>query len=354
MATATVNFTLFASSPMFNFAPTISAGVGSATTGWQYNQSGESGLYFTTLPGSSLELLFFGTGIQLEGSAGCPFSVSIDGNVTEQSLASGLIFSKTGLEQASHNLNLTVGSGAGPNAEVIFTSAIVTDEYPVGQVPVEATYAGMNSALGFFGPWSQFSNGTAHTDYPGASVSVNFTGPAILVTGPSESFGQYYVAVDDEPDILVSTDAFGPSQTQLFFQSGLDPNQQHQVTITNVGGSSFAFNSIEVWESTFPSSTPTPVPSSASSGHSDVVKIVVPIVAVVAALLILVAALLIRKRRQRRRTATLKGPFAMRLSRAFGKRGVNALTLDNLRPKTEQPADGVFPVSFDVGNEQKA
>ncbi|EMD34607.1 hypothetical protein CERSUDRAFT_116771 [Gelatoporia subvermispora B] len=359
MALASVNFTLFASSPMFNFAPQLGAGVGSASTGWQFNQSGETGLYYTTRAGSSMQLQFYGTGIQLQGSAGCPFSVNIDGDAVEESLASGLIFSKTGLEQETHNLNLTVGPGASTDAEVIFTSAIIIDEFPVGQVPLALNYPASNNTLDFFGPWDSFANGTAQTDFPAASVTVNFTGPAIIVNGPAGTaagVGQFSVIVDGNPGLMVTTPALAAPSTQLFFQSGLDPNQQHSVTIINLPNSTFAFDNIQIWgsTSTFPSSAPfatgtavgtIPVEASTSS-HSNVVKIVAPIVAVVAALLILAAALLFR-RRQRRRT-TLRGPFAMRLSRAFGKQGAAALTLHDLGPKAEQP------VSFGIDNMQKA
>jgi len=362
MADTTLNFTLFSSSPMFNFGPMVSAGAGSAQTGWQYNQTGDSGLYFTTLPGASMEFQFYGTGIQLQGSAGCPFTVAVDNQTTTHSLASGLIFETTGLQQGTHNVNLTVGSDAGPDAEIIFSSAVITDTFPVGQVPLETTFDAASGSLSYFGPWDKFSNGTSQTTYPGASVSVNFTGPAIVVMGPSgtaSSFGQYYVTVDSNPPILVFTTAIGAAETQLFYQSGLDPNELHSVTVTNTGGSVFAFDYIEVWESTSITSSPvasgTAVAAISTGGsHSNIVKIVVPIVAVVAALLILVTALLFRRRRQRRRTATLSGPFAMRLSRTFGKSGSNALSLSNLQPKGEQPVDGTDSAPVEFGQTQKA
>lgn len=64
----------------------------------------------------------------------------------------------------------------------------------LAETPLPVSYT--NDALRYTGNWTQLTNDTAWTSDAGASVSLNFTGVAVAIEGPSgteKSFGTYYV-----------------------------------------------------------------------------------------------------------------------------------------------------------------
>ncbi|OCH87206.1 hypothetical protein OBBRIDRAFT_837568 [Obba rivulosa] len=306
-----LNYTLSSTSPMWNYGTTSNAENSSA---WQANTSS---VFFTSEPGASLQLPFHGTSISLYGSAGCPFNVTIDGQTTPQSPASGLLFNQN-VDQGTHSLDLVVGPSAGPDTQFVFDYAVLSDPYSLEQALVEIDCNVQNDTLIYSPNWSIILNGTAHTESPGASVSLNFTGVAVAVTGPSGtelSPGNFTVILDGLPWTL-SNNTAEVSETQLFYQSGLDVTRQHAITLVN-GGSGFAFTSITIWQIDEDTTT-SDTTSDTSGSRTNTVKIIAPIVAIVGAILLLAVALWVRRQRNlRRRSIALSGPFGMRLARTF-------------------------------------
>ncbi|OCH85138.1 hypothetical protein OBBRIDRAFT_891359 [Obba rivulosa] len=333
MSEVVLNYTLLNSSPMFNYGPAIGVAANSAQSGWQVDTSS---VFFTSDPGSNLSLpLFYGNVLSLYGSAGCTFNVTVDTETTSHSLASSLIFQES-LESDFHNFSLTVGPDASSNSELLFDYAVITSTYSLDQPPQEVTYDAQSEALVFSQDWTMLPNGSAETNLIGASVTLNFTGVAVLIAGPSgteTSSGIFAVYLDGLVTFLANN-TVGISDTQLYYQGGLDPTQQHTLAIVN-SDAWFTLESITVWQTEV--STPSgATTASPSKGHSNIVKIVVPIVAVVAALLVLLAALWMRKRRTRRhRQSVLSGPFARRLARSFGSGKGDAVVLDDIQPKAD-------------------
>ncbi|EMD34608.1 hypothetical protein CERSUDRAFT_116772 [Gelatoporia subvermispora B] len=343
-----LGYTLSNTSPLLNFGPSnISSAAGSAQSGWQINAS----FVYTSVAGATLQLPpFYGDAVSIYGSTGWPFNVTVDGQTTSHPLGSGVIFQQN-LTQGTHNVSLVVGPSTSPEAEFVFEYATLSSTYALGEEPVEVTYEALSDPLVYNGNWTFFPNNTAQTSMFGASMSLNFSGVAVAVTGPSgtsSSAGAYTVILDSAAS-FISNNTVDVSETQIFYQAGLDPTAQHTITLIN-SDTTFAFDSISVWGPAQISSAS----GSTSTSHNDIVKIVVPIVAVLAALLILASAFLLRRRRrQRRRNSTLSGPFAMRLSRSFGKTSPNAVILDNLGRKQEVAEDATDPVIIDLDQMQK-
>ncbi|OCH85139.1 hypothetical protein OBBRIDRAFT_839186 [Obba rivulosa] len=345
-----LNYTLDNTSPLFNFGPRIGTAAGADQSGWQINASFAT----TSDVGATLQFPpFYGDAVSIYGSTGRPFDITIDKQTTSHSLASGVIF-EWGVAQGTHNLSLTMvpSSSEEADAEFVFNYATISSAYTLDQAPVEVIYGVNSDPVVYSGNWSMFLNTTAQTNVFGASVSMNFSGVAIAVSGPSgtvSSAGSYAVVLDGSTS-FISNNTVDISNTQLFYQGGLDPEKQHTITLVN-SDSSFAFNSISVWGV----DDEEPVTSSSGGSHTNIVEIVVPIVAVVAALLIVAGAFLFRRRRrQRQRRPTLTGPFAMRLSRSFAKPGSSALALNDLELKTERAVDGPYTASPDLEQLHKA
>ncbi|OCH84019.1 hypothetical protein OBBRIDRAFT_892030 [Obba rivulosa] len=367
MAQGLLDFTLENSSPMISYAPSISVSPGSSQTEWQINQTVDSLTYFTSHPGASLALQFYGSAIYLYGSASCPFNVTLDFETTSPPMTTeGFIYFNEDLVQELHLLNLTVGGTGGPGEEIIIDHATIVTEYTSEQSPISVVYGSDpdDHALVYQESWVVLNDSSIQTTSFEASVSVNFTGIAVAITGPSgvgSSFMEYGVLLDSWPAWSFVSFPVGDSDTTLFYQGGLDPTQEHSLELMNFG-SVFQFNSITVWQTNSSSATPitsspvasataSAVPETGNSNDSAVVKIVAPIVAVVG-LLFLSAALWAfrRQRRQRRRVVPLTGPFALRFSRTFNDQKGDTMTLANLQPKSGT----ANPNSFDVGHLQKA
>ncbi|EMD34609.1 hypothetical protein CERSUDRAFT_116773 [Gelatoporia subvermispora B] len=331
MSGVVLNYTLLNTSPMYDFGPTTGSSSSAALSGWQLNTASS---FITGDPGANLSLPFFyGNALSLFGSAGCTFDVSIDTETTSHSLASGLIFQQD-LDLEFHNFTLVVGSDADANAELVFDYAVITSTYDLDEAPTEVIYNSLTEALAFSEGWTMSSNGSAQTNFPGASVALNFTGVAFAISGPSgtdSSAGEFGVYIDGLVT-FIANNTIGIESTTLYYLGGLNPADQHTLIIVN-DNATFALDSIVVWQ-TSAESVPSEASSTTSGSHSNVVKIVVPIVAVVAAVLGLVAVFWLRRRRmQRRRAPKLSGPFGMRIARTLGKQSpADTVALENMPP----------------------
>ncbi|OCH84784.1 hypothetical protein OBBRIDRAFT_798796 [Obba rivulosa] len=371
MSEPLLNFTLQNTSPMILYGPGASyaplpSGPGvSNPSGWMVVKSGDSFSYYTTHEHSWLQLQFYGTAIYLYGSTSIPFQVAVDSETDPPTVSQepGLIFMRESLPQGMHNVNLTVGATNSSTANLTFDHAVLANPYAITRVPVPFTYDDDNVRNS--GGWTQFPNGTAQTSSEGAFALLEFTGAAVAITGPISVDGEVYnVTLDSSEPVEFSTLALGAPSAQLFYQDGLDPTVQHSIMLTNVGDTAVTFDSITVWqEGATPSSLPsapfatsTAVSStlSSSGSHSNIVKIVAPIVAVIGVIILAAAIWACSRRRQRQRLFMLTGPFGLRFSRAFRKpRSPAMMSLTTLESKSEHAADATITTT-DVAQSQMA
>ncbi|EMD34611.1 hypothetical protein CERSUDRAFT_116776 [Gelatoporia subvermispora B] len=355
MALGLLDFTLENTSPMITYLPGTTASPGGSQLGWQVNQTDDSLLYFTSRPGASLLLQFYGTALYLYGSASCPFNVTLDFETSSPPMTTeGFIYFTENLTQEMHFLNLTVGGSGNTDEQIIFEYATISTEYTSDVSPTAITYdGGSTDHIPIYnGTWTTINSSISRTSSFGSSVSVNFTGIAVGISGPSNvgpGSMLYGVLLDAWPAWSFASVSSNVTDTTLFYQGGLDPTQEHTLTLMDLG-SDFAFNTITVFETDETAgspitSEPTPSPTSQSSNkHSTVVKIVAPIVAILGLLILSAAFWTFRRKRQNRRKATVSGPFALRLSRAFRDQKVDAMTLPPLQTRTEL---SVSPYSTD-------
>ncbi|OCH85142.1 hypothetical protein OBBRIDRAFT_891362 [Obba rivulosa] len=332
MSQQVLSYALNSSSPMFTYQSSPFPHGGNS---WQVNFSGDSTVYFASQPDSSFSLTFVGDSITLYGTTSTPPSVQIDNsNAQTQKAPPEVLFTNEQLTQDTHTLKLTVmgsgspvhrgGSGSismpsnssshSTSSSLSFDHAIISNTYTASQIPLPIIYSAQDDSLRYEGNWTNSSNGAMQTSSQGASVSLNFTGVAIAIEGPtglSQGFGAYQAMLDNTnsatftPSPLVNV-----SHTQLFYQAGLEPNQQHSFTLFNIGPGDFAFDSITIWSTASYSNTTmqrgSPSPDKSHGHHSNqsknnVVKIVVPVVVVTIAIILLAVAWIYIRRRRRQR-----------------------------------------------------
>jgi len=327
---------------MFSYIPSVNRSAGSAELGWQVNRTSVSEVYFTSRPGASVALPFYGTGIELSGFAGRPFTVTIDNKTASSAVTpNGTLFLSGTLPQEMHIVNLTVGGSDSSDAEILFSQATINTNFNDSQTVNALEFDARNDTVAFNGNWTKFSNGSAQTSSVGATMLLNFTGIGVAISGPvgiAEDFGTYAVVLDNTTFKWLWTDPISISQTVLFYEGGLDLTQQHTIGIGYTGGSPLVIDSINVWQPSGLSTIPAPA-SNKSSSHK-VVKIVVPIVVVIGVVILAAAFWAYMRRHQRRHTSALTGPFGLRLSRAFKNFGgkPTPTPLTNLGPHAENTA----------------
>ncbi|EMD34620.1 hypothetical protein CERSUDRAFT_116789 [Gelatoporia subvermispora B] len=358
MTESLLNFTLANTSPMINYGPGLDyeplgpGGLGVSDIWWLITGEGDDLVYRTTKAGSWLQLDFDGTAIYVYGDMSMPFQVDFDGTFHNGSsippgngAPPGLIWFDEFLSPGGHSLNMTVMETDDPNAEFMFNYTIIANSYPITQVPVPVSFPANDITSS--GEWSKSPNGTAATSTTNASLTLPFNGVAVSMTGPLRGeFISYAVSLDAAEPINLNPMGVTSQDVTLFYQSGLDPTQEHTIVVTNTGREEVAIDSITVWQVGASSSSvgvPSAAPTSASSatsangGHSNIAKIVAPIVAVVGAIILALAVWACTRRRQRRRNFMLSGPFGLRFSRAFRTAQSPAMmSLTTLESKTDQ------------------
>ncbi|EMD34610.1 hypothetical protein CERSUDRAFT_86009 [Gelatoporia subvermispora B] len=188
MSQGLVGTFLSSSSPMFNYAPTVNASLGSSSLGWQVNGSNDALTYFTTSSSASVALQFSGTEISLSGTANRPFTVSLDNkNASQPAPVGGVLYSTSGLPQSNHTIVLYAEENDDTDAPIVFSGATITAAYNISQVPPTSSttsYTPDNEALVYNGTWTTSTGGRQQTSAPGSTVSLNFTGFSVMVNGP--------------------------------------------------------------------------------------------------------------------------------------------------------------------------
>ncbi|KAF8599208.1 hypothetical protein BDV93DRAFT_315978 [Ceratobasidium sp. AG-I] len=151
--------------------------------------------------------------------------------------------------------------------------------------------------------WTEESDGipTMVTSTNGASVSINFQGNGIILSGKTgPTLGAFSAQVDDYDVHELSSLSNVRHFTTLFRQDGL-PDGNHTLTVTNRSGSSLSIGSATpvYWSAT--SSIPTPSSSATSASKSNMGLIVGAAVGGVVLISLISLAILWALRRRRRR-----------------------------------------------------
>ncbi|KAH7915724.1 hypothetical protein BJ138DRAFT_917311 [Hygrophoropsis aurantiaca] len=321
------NVTLNDTSPVISYYPYYD-GFG-LTNGWQiwYSESGFNTEYaypgngysahITSLPGANMTLQFYGTGIELIGSANCTYDITLDnmipGNVNP---AGDLLYTNSGLSEGNHTITL-IAQPDQSTQQLAFERAIIINNLSNGQqLPQEITYGNTDTSfLNYAGNWStatdsHIPNGTYHyTATMGSSVSMSFSGSIAVGIQGIANWGnwQYLVSLNGDQQVLNSSSYWFIPDTTLYYQGGLDPTQAYTLNITDSSedGDKFSLNSVVLYQTSSPMSpgssagpgSNNPTGSTSGAGnHKNNAVIIGPVVGAVAVVAAIVAFLWWRSR----------------------------------------------------------
>lgn len=211
------NITLNDTSPVFTYYPYYD-GFGTGN-GWQiwYSETGYNTVFanpgvgisahITSLPGANVTLSFYGTGIELHGTANCTFDVSLDGIFSSSlSSPSDVLYSEQTLSEGTHSLTLTAHPTSGQ--QLAFENAVI---YIAQAIPQMASYSNTNTTfLNYTGNWSAGTDthvpgGTFHfTETMGSSVSTTFGGSSAVIVQGIVNWGnwEYTVSLNGTQSVL--------------------------------------------------------------------------------------------------------------------------------------------------------
>lgn len=286
------NYTLDDTSPVFKYSP-YRDGYGD-TQGWReaftqsgFNtQPGEAGegdsYHVTSLPGASVQLSFFGTGIRLFGVSNCSYDIFLDGSqMTVGALPYNILFSENDLIAIQHNITL-VAHPDGSDQSVVFEGAQISSAASKSLTPLRVDNQN-TSVISYSGDWeTKYDPQIPSTENPSpyfqtssidSSASMNFTGRAIEIRGES-NWGWWIYTVELDGNLYqynASSWWINPDAV-LFYQDGLDEDSMHSLRIINSAGSGMnvALNSVTVYKSeSFTTPNTSEFPGSQSVPTSD-------------------------------------------------------------------------------------
>lgn len=302
------NITLNDTSPVFTYYPYYD-GFGTGN-GWQiwYSETGYNTVFanpgvgisahITSLPGANVTLSFYGTGIELHGTANCTFDVSLDGIFSSSlSSPSDVLYSEQTLSEGTHSLTLTAHPTSGQ--QLAFENAVI---YIAQAIPQMASYSNTNTTfLNYTGNWSAGTDthvpgGTFHfTETMGSSVSTTFGGSSAVIVQGIVNWGnwEYTVSLNGTQSVLNASSFWFIPDTTLFYEGGLDPAQIYVLNIadTSEDGNKLAINSVKLYQ-------PQPTTLSSPSKPSNTGEIAGSIVGGVILLALVVGFLFWRRSRR--------------------------------------------------------
>ncbi|OAX42100.1 hypothetical protein K503DRAFT_767082 [Rhizopogon vinicolor AM-OR11-026] len=290
------NITLNDTSPVFTYYPYYD-GFG-LTNGWQiwYSETGYNtapanpgygiSAHITSLPGANFTLSFYGTGIELHGTANCTFDITVDGVFSSTlTSASDVLYSQQTLSGGTHALTLTAHPTSGQ--QLAFESAVI---FVNQTTPQMESYSNTNTTfLNYAGNWTTGTDahvpgGTFHyTETMESTVSTSFSGSSAVVVQGIVNWGnwQYAVSLNGTQSVLNASSFWFIPDTTLFYEGGLDPEQTYVLNITDTSedGNKLALNSVMLYQQT---STLTPASSSKSSNIGAIAGSVSAVIVILA------------------------------------------------------------------------
>ncbi|OBZ70354.1 hypothetical protein A0H81_09822 [Grifola frondosa] len=294
MSSSPSNFTINASSPIFNLTPAGSPG---GFTLFSSEEQLPVSVLVTNASQANLELPFFGTSIVLQGLVvkNCSYQATIDNDPSlpldrfspiqlDQSPDLQVknpsqhpnqpqrsnpppnlspLFNASGLLVGPHVMKLV--AFCGQNSALFIHNAVMTSGMVLSATEINNQNT---SVISYHGQWNTStisgiptpSNAMpfSFTNSTNATMSMTFTGTAVVVNGPRHPHGSLYDVTVDAVTTTHNSSAgslFG--DTALYFQAGLNDTQVHTLQIAPHAGSdlSFILNYITVF--TLIDATPT-------------------------------------------------------------------------------------------------
>ncbi|KAJ6489915.1 hypothetical protein C8R45DRAFT_1138813 [Mycena sanguinolenta] len=303
------NFTIEDTSPFLTYTPYADGSNCGLTNGWipWYQKSGflakngDPGVgesyHITSRNGASVSLKFYGSDIYLYGTTNSSYEITLDDVVSPYGPpTSDLLFSSGSIAVGTHLVTLNA-TPSNVEQHLAFDRAIISSRQ-VGHffirdaTPTEAFYDNTDTArLTYTGAWSTPSApGIPNTsvEHPwhetdnSASVSMQIGQGAVAVSlWGMTNWGNwiYSVSLDGSTNSYNGSTFFQVPDALLFYESGLDPANNHTISLTNVSpGMNLALNSIRVYTVDIAASTagmdstlsPTTHVTSPTAGRSSV------------------------------------------------------------------------------------
>ncbi|CCM03671.1 uncharacterized protein FIBRA_05815 [Fibroporia radiculosa] len=275
MSLAGWDFTIADSASYISYLPHGDGGLFNQTlTSWQPYYAASGGFctdggndasgpssHLTSLYGASLGFEFYGSALQLYGTANCSYDVTVD-STTHFNLSLGdgeLLYSNDALSPQLHYVNLTVFPEANKGQVAAFSYANITIPFLAGSgVPNEIFYDNADtSVMHYSGNWSIASDpNVPNSTHPAAyhqtstynsSMSMEFVGEAVAVSG-FRDWGDwvYTIVLDGNSQSYNGSTMWKIPDALLFFAAGLDPNKTHTLDIvhSSFNGSNLRLNSV--------------------------------------------------------------------------------------------------------------
>ncbi|KAF7303014.1 hypothetical protein MKEN_01264400 [Mycena kentingensis (nom. inval.)] len=200
--------------------------------------------HHTSLNGASVSLRFYGSGVDLYGSANCSYDVSVDGHSSSHDSSNGdVLASLSGLAVGTHSVVLTARP-TGAEQLFAFDRAVVSSPYE--DPPTELFYDNADfSVLTYSSGWAAaqapgIPNSTVTQPYQktsqkGSSVSMDFSGVVGVSIWGMANYGDwlYTVNLDGQESSHNGSTFWKVPDALLFYQGGLDPKTNHTITLTN-------------------------------------------------------------------------------------------------------------------------
>ncbi|KAG0703992.1 hypothetical protein DFH29DRAFT_913940 [Suillus ampliporus] len=273
------NITLNDTSPVFTYDPCYDGfGLGN---GWQvwYSETGYNtapantgngiSAHITSLAGANVTLSFYGSGIELHGTANCTFDVTLDGTFSSAlNSTSNVLYSNQTLSEGIHLLTLTAQPTSGQ--QLALENAVIY----IGQaIPQIESFSNTNTTfLNYAGNWTvgtdvHVPGGDFHsTETMGSSVSTSFGGSSAVVIQGIVNWGnwQYTVSLNGTQYVLNASSFWFIPDTTLFYEGGLDPGQTYVLNITDSSedGNKLSINSVTLYQLQSTTSIGSTLPSS--------------------------------------------------------------------------------------------
>ncbi|KAF7345306.1 hypothetical protein MSAN_01907300 [Mycena sanguinolenta] len=267
------NFTIEDTSPFLAYTPYADGSNCGVTNGWipWYQTSGflakngDPGVgesyHITSRHGASVSVNFYGSNIYLYGTTNGSYQITLDGAVSAYApTASDLLFSSGSIAVGTHLVTLSAAP-SDSEQQLAFDRAIISTPLVDNATPTEAFYDNTDTTrLTYAGVWSTPSaSGIPNTsvEHPwhetdnSASVSMQIGQGAVAVSlWGMANWGNwiYSVDLDGSTNSYNGSTFFQVPDALLFYESGLDPTNNHTITLSNISpGMNLALNSIRVY-----------------------------------------------------------------------------------------------------------
>ncbi|TRM66356.1 hypothetical protein BD626DRAFT_398357 [Schizophyllum amplum] len=207
----------------------------------------------------SVSLTFYGTGVQIQGSANASYTVQLDSSdaTPGEAPGDGLLFNREDLRaDVEHNVSLSCNSKGGTHLCIIDNIVILHDEYDgLNWTVVDNSDAFLLDYAGnwIVDSWRGVPNATmqatfTRADLPSSSVSMKFTGGrAVAIYGSTtHEHKRYTVSLNGQQDTRNAYSGWLLGNSLKYYRGGLSENEEYTITVGPADNARFCLNSIRV------------------------------------------------------------------------------------------------------------